>query len=443
MISLKYSHPGDDLEDLVFAFVENEEGREAPLTEEQDRRVRQLLMTDSDVRRMAAEFRATNQTIAAIVDTANVDVPTKLISMIQEFDVNRDQRTDDVDEASIDTNIVKLEPKRKRLRQPYLQMAAAASVAAVFVAGGFQHHHGIQRMELETRLEKAQSAIESADYDSKQALSVQEGLHKKVAVLEEENEALRQLSSSRSLLTSDIADAPATTVAQSSQGTEQFEQRMAELTGALVDRDQQLEAAKMQLQGAIGRELAATQQNERIADLEATHRDSLTSMLAIKVTNNRLTAQVDEYRQQADWRKKVVDYHRGYAGTNREVEISAEDQRDNQALTAWFGNMMGKDFTVPDLSGSGLTFLGGRLFFANGKPIGQIAYHDEEGRLAGFCFTVNEDAAEQAPKVEQDGDLNLVSWNKRGIDYVVVGWTDTTTLEAVANDLHQEYGDNI
>ena len=58
----------------------------------------------------------------------------------------------------------------------------------------------------------------------------------------------------------------------------------------------------------------------------------------------------------------------------REVEITAKHQEQGQMLTKWLGRTLGRSFTVPTLEG--LTFVGGRVFFVNGVPTGQIAYHD-------------------------------------------------------------------
>ncbi|MGI9437236.1 MAG: anti-sigma factor family protein [Geminicoccaceae bacterium] len=92
---------------------------------------------------------------------------------------------------------------------------------------------------------------------------------------------------------------------------------------------------------------------------------------------------------------------------------------------------------------AGLTFVGGRVFFVNGMPTGLIAYHDREGKLTGFRFTPNSDGQESAPTLSQDNDLNLVSWQKNGIDYVLVGWADPAELGLVGTQLQRNYGDEI
>lgn len=130
-----------------------------------------------------------------------------------------------------------------------------------------------------------------------------------------------------------------------------------------------------------------SQSRHRIVALEDGFNVTFGKIVGLNTANNQLMSEKEKFRKEASWLNQVAGYHRGYAGTMREVEVSAEEQEDKQALTKWLASMIGRDFTVPDLSTSDLTFVGGRVFFVNGMSTGQIAYHDAEGRLTGFCFT--------------------------------------------------------
>jgi len=170
---------------------------------------------------------------------------------------------------------------------------------------------------------------------------------------------------------------------------------------------------------------------------------SLAKIVTLNTANDRLAAEKTKVQVEASWLHQVAGYHRGYAGTMREVEVSAEQQAKKQMLTTWLASMMGRDFPVPDLSEADLTFIGGRVFFVNGVPTGQIAFHDTEGRLTGFCFTESQDQADRDLAVSQDDDLNLVSWSKRGVDYVVIGWAEAPELKWIAKGLQKSYGDDV
>ena len=182
------------------------------------------------------------------------------------------------------------------------------------------------------------------------------------------------------------------------------------------------------------------QGRERVASLEDDLNDARGQIAGLNQSSGLLLAETERLRKQGSWLNQVVGYHRGYAGTMREVEVSAEEQRKKQALTKWLGSTFGGPFTVPDLEG--LTFVGGRVFFVNGVPTGQIAYHDSEGRLTGFCFTPGPVGATTELSAGQDDDLNLLYWEKEGLRYVLLGWTDFKQLTPLAAQLRQTYGED-
>ena len=113
-------------------------------------------------------------------------------------------------------------------------------------------------------------------------------------------------------------------------------------------------------------------------------------------------------------------------------------------LTKWLSNTLGGDFAIPDLSDAGMTFIGGRVFFVNGVPVGQIAYHDRQGRLTGFCFKPNPTGAEKSLSQSQYANtLQLINWQDRDFQYVLIGFEDFQTLEPLARRLEATYDDKI
>ncbi len=167
--------------------------------------------------------------------------------------------------------------------------------------------------------------------------------------------------------------------------------------------------------------------------------DSLNLRVArLNQTNDLLLAETDDLRKQNSWIAQVLGYHRGYAGSMREVEVSAKAERDQQMLTKWFRNTFGRSFSIPELDG--LTFVGGRIFFVNGVPTGQIAYHDEQGRLTGFCFTRGPEGQQIPVSEGRDDDLKIAYWLKGGWQYVMVGWADRRQLTPLAIQLQLTYG---
>ena len=83
-------------------------------------------------------------------------------------------------------------------------------------------------------------------------------------------------------------------------------------------------------------------------------------------------APAGEQVARAGWLNDIADYHAVYSGQQRHlVEVTA-DESDH--LKQWLGTSIGVAFSIPDLTGFGLTFEGGRLLVANGRPVGQLMY---------------------------------------------------------------------
>ena len=226
----------------------------------------------------------------------------------------------------------------------------------------------------------------------------------------------------------------------------QVQSELADMRGVA----EEARAAKAAL-GAVNKEFAARE--AQLAQAEAAIRQDKERIRAlesdvdrerVQSTNARQTAELlltetERLQEQGSWIQQVAGYHRGYAGTMREVELT-----DADGLSKWLGSMFrGRSFSVPDLSLAGLTFVGGRVFFVNGMPTGQIAYHDPEGRLLGFCFTQSGDNDTTKLALDRRNDLNLAHWRKAGLQYVLVGWTDIGLLGPIAEQLRQNYGDEV
>jgi anti-sigma factor RsiW len=148
---------------------------------------------------------------------------------------------------------------------------------------------------------------------------------------------------------------------------------------------------------------------------------------------------LEQLRLQTGWLAQVA----GYAGKPREVEVSAEDQVDSQALTKWLSNELGRAITIPwDLPMWGsLTFVGGRaLPTLDSVSVGQIAYHDSEGRLTAFCLKRNPTGRVLDLQRRQFiGRLQMIHWQDEGFQYVVVGFAGFERLEPAATWLKDNY----
>ncbi|WP_394688950.1 anti-sigma factor family protein [Hoeflea sp.] len=124
----------------------------------------------------------------------------------------------------------------------------------------------------------------------------------------------------------------------------------------------------------------------------------------------------------AGWLSDIADYHAIYSTQQRHlVEVSAAE---SDHIVNWLGATVGVDFSIPDLTEFGLSFEGGRLLVAGGKPVAQLMYRDADGAVIALCLQSGESgAAEAAPDFKQQTlkGFDFVSWNGTNAKYVVIG----------------------
>lgn len=134
------------------------------------------------------------------------------------------------------------------------------------------------------------------------------------------------------------------------------------------------------------------------------------------------------------WLDQVAGYHLIYAAQSRHlVEVPASDK---DHLQTWLSSTTGVHFTVPDLSATGLTFQGGRLLVASGKPVAQLLYTDAKGQVVAVCFLSGGDAAAgegtTALTPRDTNGVHMVWWNSKDASYVVVGPSTGIDLQPIA-----------
>ena len=130
------------------------------------------------------------------------------------------------------------------------------------------------------------------------------------------------------------------------------------------------------------------------------------------------------------WLVAVADYHGVYANQKRHLVEVGADQSDH--ITKWLGNTIGVNFTIPDLSSSDLTFEGGRLLVANGKPVAQLMYRQSDGTVIALCLQKSDQSVDTAQKQQTINGFDFVSWTQNGADYVVIGPQGQPNLSALA-----------
>lgn len=132
-----------------------------------------------------------------------------------------------------------------------------------------------------------------------------------------------------------------------------------------------------------------------------------------------------------NWLDELADDHRIYARQSRHLaEVPATQSAE---IVEWLAAAVGVEFTIPDLSAKKLSFEGGRLLVAGGRPTGQLLYKDEDGEIFSVCFQKSEPIPQRTDPVDViRNDLGLVSWQEGAAAFVVIGPSSDPALETIA-----------
>ncbi|PTX57534.1 anti-sigma factor RsiW [Litoreibacter ponti] len=129
------------------------------------------------------------------------------------------------------------------------------------------------------------------------------------------------------------------------------------------------------------------------------------------------------------WLADIADYHRVYAGQTRHLVEVGADEADH--IETWLSKTVGAPVRIADLRSHGLTFEGGRLLVAAGKPVAQLMYTDAQGGVVALCL-LQSDSPADGFTTRQIGDFEMVSWGGDTANFVVVGDAGRADLEAIA-----------
>lgn len=131
------------------------------------------------------------------------------------------------------------------------------------------------------------------------------------------------------------------------------------------------------------------------------------------------------------WLDDIADYHRIYSRQKeRLVEVPASDAPQ---IETWLASSVGVPFTIPNLTGKGLNFEGARLLVANSKPVAQLIYRNADGDVFAICFLKDSDSPQSDTFSESiRDDLGMVSWQRGGASFVVVGPSASVGLHDLA-----------
>lgn len=133
------------------------------------------------------------------------------------------------------------------------------------------------------------------------------------------------------------------------------------------------------------------------------------------------------------WLDDIADYHRIYSRQTAEHLVEVPASGDGR-IESWLASSVGVNFSLPDLSARGLSFEGARLLVTGGKPVAQLMYRNEDGDVFAICFLKSKPGTPGGKMTESiRDDIAMISWQKGGASYVVVGPSADANLQQLAD----------
>ncbi len=465
------------LVEKIVAFVEREAGRDAPLSAADDAMVRDRLTRDSAVQALVATLRANNQALDGLLDdTSTVDVPDELVAVIRGHGSNNvliASRPDDAPGALAEGRNARPWYRRQSISLPFGlgTLAAAASVVLAASFGTFAYlytGHQAERQRLETRLVSVTDALREGEealadasieiermtamaQQSSEQSTEQRQLQRRIDGALAENRRLGTLLLERDTAFAEAVEqrkqleADLSSMALAMRETAALDMTARGLDPSPSDDLADLNAAQQALQSRI--DGLETENRQLARNLEASANEILRSSEEVAVlrsnlvlaeragaaTAKKVAVLQSDLSASKSWLGQIAQNHRVYSATERSflVEVGANQAVD---IERWAASTLDRPVTVPDLSAEGVIFQGARLLGVNGKPVTQLIYLDRDDQPLALCIIASDKEA-IAPSLSADRDINMVEWRDGRHGYALVGWSDSATMESLAETI--------
>ena len=116
---------------------------------------------------------------------------------------------------------------------------------------------------------------------------------------------------------------------------------------------------------------------------------------------------------------------------------------DKAQLVSWISSRTGRTVSVPDLTGSGYAFMGGRLVATPHGAAGLLMYSNGQGQR--LAMLVRPMVIDRDTRMSQhsDGDIHGFTWASKGTGFSVVGPAPADLLHPIADEIRRQQGTTI
>lgn len=113
-------------------------------------------------------------------------------------------------------------------------------------------------------------------------------------------------------------------------------------------------------------------------------------------------------------------------------------QNDEAHLTAWLSKRIDNPVNPPDLSGSGLKLLGGRIVPEDGRPAAMLMYEAANGERYSLLIAAADRPARTAFRYAEGDDAGAFYWIDGKLGYVFCGPDDHEVLRQLSQAVYDQ-----